>query len=98
MTEGFAAHLILMPDKQFKSAIALINDQGCLIEIRALDREIPFTRFYDGALVILPAGASPDLYSGSAPLPGEKVSVWRLYPYNLQERCQTELTRAFKLK
>lgn len=96
MTTGFAAHLILMADTQYKSAIVLIDDNHVLKEIRPLDRETPFTRFYDGALLVLERDATPEA-PGRTPKPGERISVWQQIPFNLQEQIPLPATRILRI-
>ena len=97
MTEGFAAHLIMTPEARFKSAIALVDEAGVLKEVRSLDRETPFTRFYDGALLILRHDATPS-DPGCAPGMGDRISVWQIYPFNLQAGCPLENTRTLRIR
>ncbi|MGL4293954.1 MAG: hypothetical protein ACRCSQ_10295 [Bacteroidales bacterium] len=96
MTEGFAAHLILVPGARYKCAMLLVDENHALKEIRPLDRETPFTRFYDGALLVLRNDATPEA-PGVAPVAGDRISIWKLYPYNLPDGCELPDTRCMKL-
>jgi hypothetical protein len=60
MKEGYASHLIITPAQPYRSAIALIDEQNMLVEIRSFNREIAFTRFYDGALMLLRQSDTPE--------------------------------------
>lgn len=96
MKEGFAAHLVLMPHKQVRSAIVLVDECGILREIRALDRETPFTRFYDGAIRVVKRDADP-ANPGDDPLVGDPVAIWQLYPYDLHAQQQLPNTRTLQI-
>lgn len=96
MLHGFAAHLILMPHSRVKSAIALVDEQGILQEIRPLNRETPFTRFYDGALLLLRSEATP-ANPGVDPSIGERVAIWQLYPYDLLAQTSLDTTRSLRI-
>lgn len=95
MTEGFAAHIIKLSDRILKSSIALIEN-GVLIDIIPLNRETPFTKFFDGALVLVKEGETPD-HMGEIADKGDRVSLWQIYPYNLIENRTVENSRYFKL-
>lgn len=91
MKEGFAAHLITIGTTQYKSAIAIIDEDSIFYEIRPFDRETPFTRFYDGMLHI----ATPE---NKEPQAGDVVTIVQYYPYDLQQRHETSLTRGKKIR
>ncbi|MEG1615540.1 MAG: hypothetical protein RR202_02140 [Bacteroidales bacterium] len=96
MKEGFAAHLIKVGDQEYKSAIVLVDEHSVLQEIIPLNRETPFTRFFDGMLRLVPCGAPCD--NSCAVTPGEKISVWQYYPFDLLAGCETSQTRTKLLK
>lgn len=96
MKKGFAAHLILTSDRRIKSAIVLIDEKGYLSEICVLNRETPFTRFYDGALLLLRANATPT-EPGLSPEKGDPVSIWQFYPYDLVQGVELPHTRCLRI-
>lgn len=96
MTTGCAAHLIFIGEEHYKRAIVLLDDDCILKEIIPLNFETPFTRFYDGALLVLERDATPD-NPGKKPQPGEAVSVWQQMPFDLQEQKSLPATRLLRI-
>lgn len=92
--EGFAAHLITISGTQHKSAIAIVGEDEILLDIIPLDRETPFTKFYDGALTIHLFGSDLDQPVSI----GDRIEIWQWYPYDLFARVPMSYTRKLRVK
>ena len=64
MLQGFAANIIVLNGHRHKNAL-LRTDSGRLHSLLPLSAELPFTRFFDGLLLVLPAEApAPTVTAG----------------------------------
>ena len=92
MKQGFAAHQIQINGETHKSVIAIIDQEHRFDVLIPLNRETPFTRFFDGLLEIVCAdNVVEDVKSGKI------VEVWQTNPYDLFENKKLENSRRYRL-
>lgn len=70
----------------------MINSENRFVELRPLDRETPFTRFFDGMLKVV--HLSEEVASGGEINHEDVISIWQYNPYDLfGEKEQAETRR-----
>ena len=107
MIKGYAAHIIVLNGEVYKSAIVMLDESDNFMEIKKLNRETPFTRFFDGTLVVAPSGMTtgPDYVEKLNLInefpnieKGTKVNILQINPYDLHNMKALSSSRVFSLK
>ena len=107
MRHGFAAHVIILNNEVHKQSMVMVDDNFNFLEIRKLDRETPFTRFYDGTLIVTPVGCNigvdfADNKDNMANVPivdtATKVNIMQINPFDLFNMHSIPKSRVFCLK
>lgn len=80
MTKGFASNLLINGDKKIINGVVFTEDD-ILKDIKILNREYPFTSFFDGAILICREGVKP-FEEDQEVNTGEKITIWHIPNYN----------------
>ncbi len=94
----FLALRIQVGAEEYKKAILVVDAQGCLQSIQPIDAELANTRYMEGKLWVLPAGADPTQTTEIRPVQvGDVVTIWQLLPFDLVHNQSLPQTRLFKV-
>lgn len=96
MIQGFAAHLIEINGTNYKNMIVMINGENRFVELRSLDRETPFTRFFDGMLKVVRRNDEA-VGCGEEINHEDVVSIWQYNPYDLFGEKELPETRRIRV-
>ena len=79
MKKGYASNYIINGDKTYINSLIIVEN-GIFINILPLNKEYPVTKFYDGALILTPVGAT--IQSNDKEITeGEKIDIWQIFNY-----------------